>query len=253
LNKKSAQQSIYSKIWLFPVLGLVLVIGFIFLGIKIEEQQTRTNPSSPPARITPTPDLTTNWKTYTAPNKFFSFAYPPEWKVNEQGGTSFYYRNQVQIDVLIHQKADKEYVENLWKSVSCGGEGSGCVPDENKETKTLIINNNLIYWKINGSNQIYAFIPSLKENKTVEIYTVYLEDKKIFEQILSTFKFINHEGAAEKVFCKEPRPRVCTMECLAGPPYICGSDGKSHCTACQACSDKGVEWYVLQDKPCGSE
>ncbi len=69
------------------------------------------------------------------------------------------------------------------------------------------------------------------------------------QQIFSTFKFL--EGSAgEKVFCKEPRPEVCTMECITNPPYICGSDGKSYCTECQACANSKVEWYVIQDQPC---
>ena len=56
-----------------------------------------------------------------------------------------------------------------------------------------------------------------------------------------------------KVFCKEPRPQICTMECIINPPYICGSDGKSYCSTCQACSNPKVEWYVIQDKPCEAE
>lgn len=56
----------------------------------------------------------------------------------------------------------------------------------------------------------------------------------------------------QKVFCKEPRPEVCTMECIVNPPYICGSDGKSYCSTCQACSNPSVEWYIIQDVPCGT-
>lgn len=62
-----------------------------------------------------------------------------------------------------------------------------------------------------------------------------------------------NSGQGEKVFCQSPRPEVCTMECIQNPPYICGSDGKSYCTTCQACSDPKVEWYVTQDNPCSSE
>lgn len=53
-----------------------------------------------------------------------------------------------------------------------------------------------------------------------------------------------------RVYCESPRPRVCTQECIIGPPYICGSDGKTHCTVCQACAKPEVEWYVFQDEPC---
>ncbi len=54
----------------------------------------------------------------------------------------------------------------------------------------------------------------------------------------------------ERFFCQDPRPEICTMECITNPPYICGSDGKSYCSECQACANPGIEWYVIQDLPC---
>ncbi len=62
----------------------------------------------------------------------------------------------------------------------------------------------------------------------------------------------NCPGWEEKVYCQDPRPEVCTMECIVNPPYICGSDGKSYCNVCGACADLKVDWYVIQDKPCGT-
>jgi len=53
-----------------------------------------------------------------------------------------------------------------------------------------------------------------------------------------------------KINCKDPRPEVCTMECILNPPYICGSDGKSYCTVCQACSNKDVAWYEMKASAC---
>ncbi|OGY16823.1 MAG: hypothetical protein A2785_03595 [Candidatus Chisholmbacteria bacterium RIFCSPHIGHO2_01_FULL_49_18] len=53
-----------------------------------------------------------------------------------------------------------------------------------------------------------------------------------------------------RVYCKLQRPQICTQECIASPPYICGSDGKNHCSACQACADPQVEWYMIEDQPC---
>jgi len=57
----------------------------------------------------------------------------------------------------------------------------------------------------------------------------------------------------ERIFCKDPRPQLCTMECIVNPPYICGSDGKSYCSECQACASPKVEWYMVQDGPCEAE
>jgi hypothetical protein len=60
----------------------------------------------------------------------------------------------------------------------------------------------------------------------------------------------NRKLDKNRTYCKSPRPQVCTQECLIGPPFICGSDGKTYCTVCQACSNPNVAWYVLQDEPC---
>ena len=61
------------------------------------------------------------------------------------------------------------------------------------------------------------------------------------------------EENQSKTDCKNPRPEVCTMECIEPPPYICGSDGKSYCTVCQACSNKDVAWYEMKNSPCKKE
>ena len=58
------------------------------------------------------------------------------------------------------------------------------------------------------------------------------------------------EENQSKIDCKDPRPEVCTMECVETPPYICGSDGKSYCSVCQACSNKDVNWYEMKTSPC---
>lgn len=72
--------------------------------------------------------------------------------------------------------------------------------------------------------------------------------------LVSTLGFsLKKTQPAQKVFCQEPRPQACTMECIQNPPYICGPDGKSYCSICQACSNPEVEWYVTQDKPCETE
>lgn len=50
--------------------------------------------------------------------------------------------------------------------------------------------------------------------------------------------------------CPTPRPDVCTEECVAPPPFICGSDGNSYCSVCQACSNKDVVWYEEKESAC---
>lgn len=63
----------------------------------------------------------------------------------------------------------------------------------------------------------------------------------------------NCPGWNDKVYCSDPRPEVCTYECTYPPnqsPYLCGSDGKSYCTVCQACSNKDVIWYETKTSSC---
>lgn len=58
------------------------------------------------------------------------------------------------------------------------------------------------------------------------------------------------ESSADRFACPLPKPEVCTMECIVNPPFICGSNGKSYCNNCIACSDPEVDWYVVQTEPC---
>lgn len=53
----------------------------------------------------------------------------------------------------------------------------------------------------------------------------------------------------EKILCPTSKPELCTLECMINPPYLCGSDGKSYCSECQACAN-GVEWFAYQNLPC---
>ncbi|MBU0576490.1 hypothetical protein KJ654_02410 [Patescibacteria group bacterium] len=61
------------------------------------------------------------------------------------------------------------------------------------------------------------------------------------------------EAEQTQIDCKNPRPQVCTMECIQNPPYICGSDGASYCSTCGACGNPEVQWYSLQSTPCSDE
>jgi len=70
-------------------------------------------------------------------------------------------------------------------------------------------------------------------------------------QKLATRSGNQEEGIQEnRVYCQPQRPQICTQECVASPTYVCGSDGKSHCSACQACADPQVKWYMIEDQPC---
>ena len=111
------------------------------------------------------------------------------------------------------------------------------------------------------SNRILVIFLSVLLVLTVLIAGLfYFQIQKLSKEILKYQSAIvtpppsaNPAGSEGKVFCPTKRPEVCTMECIQNPPYICGSDGKSYCSTCQACSNKDVAWYTMQATPCEKE
>lgn len=77
----------WSKTLLFTVLGLIIVVGSIFIGIQIGKNQTPsqqpivTQPTTSPTQIFV--DSTSNWKTYTGKEMPIQFKYPLNFRVSE--------------------------------------------------------------------------------------------------------------------------------------------------------------------------
>lgn len=69
------------------------------------------------------------------------------------------------------------------------------------------------------------------------------------EETTKSSKLNENIKIGEKVVCSTNRPELCTLECIVNPPFICGSDGKSYCSECQACAAR-IEWYVYQNEKC---
>jgi hypothetical protein len=108
--------------------------------------------------------------------------------------------------------------------------------------KTGVVEGGIIeFYLIDDDRLIYA--QGLTEN---EIYLSLTE----LDQILATLHFFESGSNTSNIECTSPRPEACTLECLANPPYLCGSNGKSYCSTCQACADAEVEWYKFQDTSC---
>lgn len=248
---------------LFLILGIVLAVGLVFTGYKFGQKQVQIGPQPTPGLVaTPTPDPTANWKTCS--DKDISFKYPSSW--NQDPPQILGSRSIVEM-----RDPNKSYTFNFTKQANYNnatGKPFASIYEYlnmGYNVKTITIDGQVGIQPLPraGSENVNAvyffsqdskFINILELSATTRDETDIKKGQEIFNQILSTFKFLDSgKTLGEKVFCKEPRPEVCTMECILNPPYICGSNGKSYCSVCQACSNSAVEWYVIQDKPCGTE
>jgi len=200
---------------------------------------------------TPTPDITANWKVFTASS--FSIKYPSDWAEPTTQLLSGDTRHVFQPNNLtITVGSGGIYSQTLGKKESY----DEIVTNENKNapnTKDIIVSRIPAKEYINtiGASTIEPEVVLNGPNNNVYIISMPFPtgtDPALFDQILSTFKFLDESQS--KTNCQSPRPEVCTMECIEPPPYICGSDGKSYCTACQACSNKDVAWYKMSTTPC---
>lgn len=211
--------------YLAMILFIVLPIVGFFLGIRYQEildlakrQQMENNLSV--TRIpTPTPDETANWKTYRNTKYSFELNYPPDWIFNEekrqdQPSALLYigfrpeftpaksrpvdYVNDVAVISLSIQKNSKS-LEEIIKMGSCHAGPESCTPYENvidlvvaglpakKVSPPDILPTDRVFLKQNG--RLYLFLVRLDES-FVKSHSLTVEDKrKIFDQILSTFKF----------------------------------------------------------------
>ena len=193
--------SSHSKIFII-VLGITLLaiigIGGFMLGTRknqtVNQQPITISPTVSQPSPTATPDETENWKTYRDKEGLFRISYPPRWSENSSEGGSTLGENRIDIAIIVWNDGSTEYAENQWKQIDCApgnDPNGGCSPSYNKEEKKLSLNSYTVYFRIDGRGQMHAYIPNRAKNKTVEIYSVYLTDRKVFDQILSTFQFLN--------------------------------------------------------------
>jgi hypothetical protein len=228
-----------------------------------EEQQNLLPPD-------PTADLSRavprDWKTYTNTQFQFAFRYP-----DETNGLYGFFCDDLKIFAL--DKTPKigsqcgprdSYYTIEVRTVK----GEPIKEDELSSFESAqSIKETITIGEITGIKATFTQVkPAPIPEKWIEIlmykngvrYHFILSDmafEKVFDQILSTFQFIdqNNQGnqtGGQQVNCPATRPQICSMLCLQPPPYICGSDGKSYCSVCQACSNKDVAWYEMSDSPC---
>lgn len=257
------------RIILYSVFGLILASVLIFTGDKLGQNQIKPTPSSS-FGPTPTPNPTVNWQAYKNNIFFYELKFPKNWVETEtsfkfQETTSFKAPDGSWFEIIVNKAENQtpdEYLESLDEQRLMGFEGessvgvveskkktvAGYLAIERKEEK-LAAGLTTIVTYILIDDQVFSFTVFPGEDGELAKSEAY----KKYQQILSTFKFLSSVSSVqkEKDFCDEPRPEVCTMECIINPPYICGSNGESYCSVCAACADWKVDWYLIQDKPCG--
>lgn len=203
------------KIILFILLGIVIIAGSVFAGIRIGKKQIASpqktteqpavfptqvvvNPTAGPITISPTvlsptTDLTVNWKTYENkkwgfsvkyPEKFFTACYPEEglklWGPNFDCNVPhdiFYTISAIgyeDIDYKPYKKASKSEPivvagKNATKNIYIFDESDGPLFELHEETEIVIpLQSGLIQLVLLGQEE---------------------KNKVFFDQIISTFKF----------------------------------------------------------------
>ena len=183
--------------------------------------------SYPPQCFTPTPtptqfaNPTANWKTYTDNGYFYQIQYPKDWKINKGGeskdpnllhyvlltgmGLSENKNNYITVDILI--RIQKKVNDCYETSIKC------YLPSEMKKVQVEGLNGLRVesYLPAEGgfdTSQKLVIVIFEKNELTYNISMQYMVNQtkaflEIFDQILSTFKFV--EQATPAPTCK-PRP-----------------------------------------------
>ncbi|HUW24880.1 MAG TPA: PsbP-related protein [Patescibacteria group bacterium] len=199
------------KTFWFVVLGLVLVVGVLFAGIVLGQKGFLSGilPSRQPlptpttiAQPTPTPDPTADWKTYSNSEGKFSVKYPTEWTVKDLGSLGSITQNVSNV-VL---EAD-EYKAQITISVSDTDTARKSAEGEQKQSgeKFSLDGTMATKWLESKEKKAQGYVLAIKGDR---VYSILFEclsqecfetDKQyylnIFNQILSTFKFLNEKGS----------------------------------------------------------
>lgn len=212
-----------------PVLWLA--IGFLFLSIvggggyfvmNFAKRPQPTPSPTPTPTPTETPDPTASWKTYTNENIGFLLKYPSDWSLKPYDiSTNYPLHGLVQLASNINSESldgmiilsywdnqnrlSLEEIENKYK-----GEAGG--PDiyfPNGEMIDFLGKQAYKGENVSCAPMMCDRIAIIKETKVIEIKSLYgavNRNKEIFDQILSTFKFIEATPSATPISSPSASP-----------------------------------------------
>lgn len=205
------QNKNFFKIVLLVVLGLIVVAGAVYAGIQIGKKQvagglsTKATPTPIPQptsipTLIPTPDETANWKTYENSDLSFQLKYPAdlvlkEKKVLDPVKLNFSIENDsLLINSSVYQMDILQLKDWVVEHGPNGKSGINYFPSAEKITSSTRGNYSTVEFDdyIPGqSTLIHSIAFSLNRKAYVFTLVKSADSGKLFDQILSTFKFLN--------------------------------------------------------------
>lgn len=181
------------------VIVVVVAAYFLFMNKPAPTAKT-TKPVVVTVSPTPTPDPTANWETFIVDEENFSFKYPPGGKISGQGPIS-----DIQ-NIRIGEVASVVY-NNIDISVSVSSPIAPTPTPIKVSTESATIKG--VVWNIEFSPKpascqgmglgpciSYLYYSSVQNNKNVTFSFGDTNDRKLAEQIISTFQFIQSSPSA---------------------------------------------------------
>lgn len=238
--KKSSLKLILS----FILAGLTLIIISGLIGFFLAKKQTNVqliNQLTPTPYVSPTSvqtitiDETENWKTYTDPGDQFSFNYPPNYTLENDGNIylnrniTWRFSNISSLDC----RGDCPIIESKENSVLGGkfanklsgyiGSIGGNIPQRYITYEVPLTNDYFIF-----SIQALPYISGGKKSANNDPQPIQTNDLVIFDRILSTFKFLNQnqeigyiEGSLSYPSEGIPNLKICAEDINNSEKKIC--------------------------------
>lgn len=222
-----------SKVWVWILGGIVLlgvgIVGGVFLGKQLYSKPTPQPTPSPIAEATPTPDPTANWKLISRKN--WQFKVPPKWNYWECSSDLVFVGLAIPKDQTYECAFDGSpgtiQVYRIYKSKNpefrVHDESSTDPAVTNRSTLTVDGKPAIIQLEkvMDGQGVGTRWIAYIQQSSEItDIITLHeITQKTTFDQILSTFKFLDQNSDAEEKFCGGIAANLPQNQCPEG--YTC--------------------------------